>query len=68
MYVLTSLQARVPRFADVRQHRNLFTPFALESAMDELAYALDIDPVELRLRNDAPVIDPHTGRPWSSRR
>ena len=29
--------------------------FALESAMDELAYALNIDPVELRLRNHADV-------------
>ena len=26
--------------------------FALESAMDELAVALNIDPVELRLRNE----------------
>ena len=40
--------------------------FALESAMDELAYALDIDPIELRLRNDAPV-HPQSGLPWSSR-
>jgi xanthine dehydrogenase YagR molybdenum-binding subunit len=40
--------------------------FALESAMDELAYALDIDPLELRLRNDAPV-HPQSGLPWSSR-
>jgi xanthine dehydrogenase YagR molybdenum-binding subunit len=40
--------------------------FALESAMDELAYSLDIDPVELRLRNE-PAVDPMTGRPFSSR-
>ncbi len=40
--------------------------FALESAMDELAYALDIDPVELRLRNYANA-DPQSGRPWSSK-
>lgn len=26
--------------------------FALESAVDELAYALNLDPVELRIRND----------------
>ncbi|MDZ8258204.1 xanthine dehydrogenase family protein molybdopterin-binding subunit [Nostoc sp. ChiQUE01b] len=40
--------------------------FALESAMDELAYALNIDPVELRLRNYAEV-DPSKGIPWSSK-
>lgn len=40
--------------------------FALESAMDEVAHELDLDPVELRLRNDTPV-DPQTGRPWSSK-
>ncbi len=40
--------------------------FALESGMDELAYALRMDPVELRIRNDA-ACDPETGRPWSSR-
>ncbi len=40
--------------------------FALESAMDELAHQLGIDPVELRVRNDTDV-DPSTGRPFSSR-
>jgi xanthine dehydrogenase YagR molybdenum-binding subunit len=40
--------------------------FALESSVDELAYALDIDPVELRLINDARV-DPLTRKPFSSR-
>ncbi len=40
--------------------------FALESAMDELAYALNIDPVALRLRNYADV-DPENGKPWSSK-
>lgn len=40
--------------------------FALESAMDELAYALDMDPVELRLRNYAET-DPESGHPWSSK-
>lgn len=41
--------------------------FALESAMDELAYALNIDPLELRLRNYAEEIDPNSERPWSSK-
>jgi xanthine dehydrogenase YagR molybdenum-binding subunit len=40
--------------------------FALESAMDELAVALSIDPVELRLRNE-PAQDESTGLPFSSR-
>lgn len=40
--------------------------FAIETAMDELAVAANIDPVELRLRNYA-TADPHTGRPWTSK-
>lgn len=40
--------------------------FALESAMDELAYALKIDPIKLRLRNEPPR-DPESNLPWSSR-
>jgi xanthine dehydrogenase YagR molybdenum-binding subunit len=40
--------------------------YALESAMDELAYALDMDPIELRIRNDPPVA-PETGQRFSSR-
>ncbi|GLU48239.1 xanthine dehydrogenase family protein molybdopterin-binding subunit [Nocardiopsis ansamitocini] len=40
--------------------------FAPEVAMDELACALDIDPVELRLRNE-PEVDPGTHKPFSSR-
>jgi len=40
--------------------------FALESAMDELADKLDIDPIEVRLRNYAET-DPETGKPWSTK-
>ncbi|MBE1486337.1 xanthine dehydrogenase family protein molybdopterin-binding subunit [Plantactinospora soyae] len=40
--------------------------FALESALDELAYELGIDPLELRLRNYAEV-HPQSGLPWSSK-
>lgn len=40
--------------------------FALESAVDELAYALKMDPVELRRINDA-QIEPVGGLPYSSR-
>jgi xanthine dehydrogenase YagR molybdenum-binding subunit len=40
--------------------------FALECAMDELACATGVDPVELRLLNDT-NIDPYSGRPFSTR-
>ncbi len=40
--------------------------FAMESAMDELAVALKMDPVELRLKNDA-TIDESNGQKFSSR-
>ncbi|MDQ1660129.1 MAG: xanthine dehydrogenase YagR molybdenum-binding subunit [Blastococcus sp.] len=40
--------------------------YALESAMDELAVALGIDPLELRIRNE-PERDPERDVPWSSR-
>ncbi len=40
--------------------------YALESAMDELAIACGIDPIELRVRND-PEVDPETGNRFSSR-
>jgi len=40
--------------------------YALESAMDELAIACGLDPIELRVRNE-PETDPETGLPFSSR-
>ncbi|MDF5754357.1 xanthine dehydrogenase family protein molybdopterin-binding subunit [Spongiactinospora sp. TRM90649] len=40
--------------------------FALESAMDELAERLGMDPLELRLRNEA-VVGPVSGLPFSGR-
>jgi xanthine dehydrogenase YagR molybdenum-binding subunit len=40
--------------------------FAIESAMDELANALKIDPVQLRLINHADK-NPIDGKPWSSK-
>ena len=40
--------------------------FALEVAMDELAYEAGIDPLELRLRND-PSVDQASGRAWSGK-
>lgn len=59
--------------------RNLGTPtsmrgpgavpglYALESAMDELAVALKMDPVQFRILNDS-LIDLSTGAPFSSRK
>jgi len=40
--------------------------FALESALDELAYKLKMDPLELRIRNYAET-DPEKNLPWSSK-
>jgi xanthine dehydrogenase YagR molybdenum-binding subunit len=60
-------------------HMNIITPtytrgpgkstgsFALESAMDELAFKLNMDPIEFRLKNE-PAKDPSNGKPWSSRK
>ncbi|PDQ22730.1 xanthine dehydrogenase [Mesorhizobium sanjuanii] len=39
--------------------------FAMETAIDELAYAIKMDPVDLRLANDT-AIDPITRLPFSS--
>ncbi len=41
--------------------------FALESALDELAYRLKVDPLELRRRNEPPM-DQDKRLPWSSRK
>ena len=40
--------------------------YGLGCALDELAIALAIDPIEMRRRNE-PAEDPDTHRPWSSR-
>ncbi|MGQ0697711.1 MAG: molybdopterin cofactor-binding domain-containing protein [Panacagrimonas sp.] len=39
---------------------------AYEAAFDELAHALGIDPIELRVRNE-PKVDPESGLPFSTR-
>jgi xanthine dehydrogenase YagR molybdenum-binding subunit len=41
--------------------------FVIESAMDELAHELGVDPIELRLRNE-PAADQSSGLPFSTRR
>ena len=40
--------------------------YALECAMDELAYALKMDPLKLRMVNDSPN-HPIKGKPWSAK-
>jgi xanthine dehydrogenase YagR molybdenum-binding subunit len=61
---LVRLNAATPTF--MRAPGESTGSFALESAMDELAYALELDPIELRLRNYAET-DPETGHPYSSK-
>jgi len=57
----------LPRGEDVRAPGDAPGLLAVESAMDELAYALSMDPVELRIRNE-PTVDPERGVPFSDRR
>ena len=74
LYACASIETR---HRAVRVNRGTPTPmraphegpglFALESAMDELAYELRLDPLELRLRNYAEV-DPTRGVPFSSKK
>jgi xanthine dehydrogenase YagR molybdenum-binding subunit len=61
---LTQLNVGTPTFQ--RAPGESSGTFALESAMDELAYALGVDPLELRLRNYADT-EPSSGKPWSSK-
>jgi len=61
---LTKLNVGVPTFQ--RAPGEATGTFALEAALDELAYELGIDPLELRLRNYAET-EPESGKPWSSK-
>jgi xanthine dehydrogenase YagR molybdenum-binding subunit len=56
----------LPRGEDVRAPGEASGLLAVESAMDELADALGMDPVELRIRNE-PTVDPERGVPYSDR-
>jgi xanthine dehydrogenase YagR molybdenum-binding subunit len=55
------------RGEDVRAPGEAPGLLALESAMDELAHALNMDPIELRIRNE-PALDPERNVPYSERR
>ncbi len=61
---IVRLNASTPTF--MRAPGESSGSFALESAMDELAYAVDVDPLELRLRNYAER-DPGLHVPFSSK-
>ncbi len=77
---MTKMMYAVPElgFTNELAHLNLPSPsvmrgpgfltggWALETALDELASELSIDPIELRLRNYA-EIDPDTGLPFSNK-
>ncbi|WPU91423.1 xanthine dehydrogenase family protein molybdopterin-binding subunit [Mucilaginibacter sabulilitoris] len=63
-YKVVPLNAGVP--APMRGPGEATGSFALESALDELSYALNIDPIELRLRNYADT-DMERNLPWSSK-
>ena len=77
---LTRMMYAVPNIGFTHQLSHLHLPspcpmrgpgetvgsWALECAMDELATELNLDPVELRLRNYADQ-NPETGKPWSSK-
>ncbi|WP_113699920.1 xanthine dehydrogenase family protein molybdopterin-binding subunit [Nonomuraea lactucae] len=56
----------VPTPAWVRAPGEAPGMFALESAMDELAVQLGMDPIELRVLNE-PETDPESGLPFTSR-
>ena len=56
----------LPTPCDMRAPSAASAVYALECAMDELAVALKLDPVELRLRCYSDR-DQHTGRPYSSK-
>ena len=61
---LVPLNAPLPTY--MRAPGEASGSFALESSMDELAAALKMDPLELRLRNYAET-DPHEDKPFSSK-
>ncbi len=60
--VVTDLQTPTP----MRAPGAVSQMFALECGLDELSYAVGIDPLELRLVNYAEK-DPETGKPFSSK-
>lgn len=58
------LNSQVPTF--MRAPAETPGMFALESAIDEMAFKLERDPIDFRIANE-PVVDGHSGKPFSSR-
>ncbi|WP_282586034.1 xanthine dehydrogenase family protein molybdopterin-binding subunit [Lichenifustis flavocetrariae] len=56
----------LPHSSSMRAPGEAVGLLALECAMDELAAALNMDPIELRIKNE-PQEDPEKGRPFSTR-
>lgn len=63
-YKIVPLNVGVP--APMRGPGEATGAYALESALDELSYKLNIDPIELRLKNYADI-NPESNLPWSSK-
>jgi xanthine dehydrogenase YagR molybdenum-binding subunit len=63
-YYLAAMNVNTP--ASMRAPGEATGVYALECALDELAYALKMDPLELRLLNHADD-DPEKRLPWSSK-
>lgn len=61
---LVALNAALPTY--MRAPGEASGVYALESAMDEMAVALKMDPIEFRLRNYAET-DPHESKPFASK-
>ena len=61
------VRADVPAPTYMRAPGESSGSFSLETAMDELAYELGVDPLELRLRNHAEVDESNNGKPYSSK-
>jgi CO/xanthine dehydrogenase Mo-binding subunit len=62
----TRVRLDIPPASHMRAPGEAEGSFAVESMLDELAHELEIDPIDLRLRNYAEV-HPQTGSRWSSK-
>jgi xanthine dehydrogenase YagR molybdenum-binding subunit len=62
-----AIELHLMRSEDVRAPGEAPGLLAVECAMDELAHALQLDPVELRIKNEPPM-HPELGIPFSDRR